>query len=41
MIPGIALGAFIGVKVVKLFPEKGYRYFVIITTIISALLLFK
>lgn len=38
-IPVIALGIFIGIKVVKLFPENVYRYFVIITTIATSVLL--
>ena len=41
MLPGIIIGALLGVRIVKLFPEKAYRYFVILTTIVSALLLFK
>jgi uncharacterized membrane protein YfcA len=39
-IPVIALGIFAGIYIVKLFPEKAYRYFVIITTLGSSLLLF-
>lgn len=39
-IPVIALGIYMGIHIVKLFPEKAYRYFVIITTIGSSLLLF-
>ena len=39
-IPVIALGIFAGIYIVKLFPEKVYRYFVIITTIISSVFLF-
>lgn len=38
-IPFIALGIFLGIKIVKLFSENVYRYFVIITTIVSSLLL--
>jgi len=42
MIIPIALGALIGIKVVKLFPEKGYRIFLILSTIVAAgVLLFK
>ncbi|MBS3775104.1 MAG: sulfite exporter TauE/SafE family protein [Bacteroidales bacterium] len=33
--PAIALGAFIGVKVVRLIPEKGYRLLVIATTVVA------
>jgi uncharacterized membrane protein YfcA len=39
-IPAIAAGIFLGIYVVKLFPEKIYRYFVIITTLVTSLLLF-
>ena len=39
-VPVIAAGIFIGIHVVKLFPEKVYRYFVIITTLGSSILLF-
>lgn len=39
-IPVIALGIFIGIHVVNLFSETFYRYFVIVTTIVSSLLLF-
>ncbi|MGM0573053.1 MAG: sulfite exporter TauE/SafE family protein [Bacteroidota bacterium] len=35
VLPAIVLGAFIGVRVVKLIPEKGYRILVIVTTIIA------
>jgi len=38
-IPVIALGIFAGIRVVKLLPEKAYRYFVIITTIATSVLL--
>jgi uncharacterized protein len=39
-VPVIAAGIFIGIHVVKLIPEKAYRYFVIITTLGSSILLF-
>lgn len=39
-IPVIALGIFIGIRIVKIFPEKAYRYFIIITTLGSSVLLF-
>lgn len=39
-IPFIALGIFLGIRIVNLFSEKVYRYFVIITTIGASLLLF-
>jgi uncharacterized protein len=38
-IPAIVLGAFIGLKVVKIIPEKTYRGFVIAITALSAFLL--
>ncbi len=37
--PVIALGIFLGIRIVKLFSENVYRYFVIITTIATSLLL--
>lgn len=39
-IPFIALGIFLGIRIVTLFSERVYRYFVIITTLVSSLLLF-
>ena len=39
-IPFIALGIFIGIHIVKLFPENVYRYFVIGTTLLTSVLLF-
>ena len=38
-IPFIALGIYLGIHIVNLFSEKVYRYFVIITTIVSSLFL--
>lgn len=38
-IPVIALGILLGIQIVKLFSENVYRYFVIITTIATSLLL--
>jgi uncharacterized membrane protein YfcA len=38
-LPAIALGAFIGIKAVKIIPEQTYRGFVIAITVISAFLL--
>ena len=38
-IPAILLGVFIGIKTVKLIPEKLYLYLIIISTILAALLL--
>ena len=40
MIPAIALGAFLGIILVKLIPERYYRLLVIVTTLLSAILLF-
>jgi uncharacterized protein len=40
MIPTIAAGAFLGIWLVRLLPEKFYRVLVIATTLLSALLLF-
>jgi uncharacterized membrane protein YfcA len=40
MIPGIIGGAFLGIYLVKLFPERAYRIFIIGTTLVAALLLF-
>ena len=40
MIPAIAIGALLGIWLVKFFPEKAYRIFIIATTLFSALLLF-
>lgn len=39
-IPVIALGMFLGIQIVNLFSETFYRYFVIVTTIVSSALLF-
>jgi uncharacterized membrane protein YfcA len=39
-LPFIAAGIFLGIYIVKLFPEKVYRYFVIITTLVTSVLLF-
>lgn len=38
-LPVILLGGFLGIRLVRLFPEKVYRWFVIITTCLSAGLL--
>jgi uncharacterized protein len=38
-IPAILLGVYLGIKTVKLLPEKVYRYLIIVTTILAALLL--
>jgi uncharacterized protein len=39
-VPVIALGMFLGIYIVKLLPEKVYRFFVIIATMATSLLLF-
>jgi len=39
-IPVIALGIFAGIRIVKLFSESVYRYFVIGTTLLTSVLLF-
>lgn len=39
LLPGIALGAFLGIWLVKKIPEKPYRAFVIVVTALSAFLL--
>ena len=38
-LPAIIVGVVLGIKIVKLFPDKIYRYFIIGTTVLSALLL--
>jgi len=40
MIPAIATGAFLGIWLVRLIPERFYRLLIIATTILSAFLLF-
>lgn len=40
LIPAIAAGAFFGIWLVRLLPEKFYRILVIVTTLLSAILLF-
>lgn len=40
IIPAIAAGAFLGIWLVKLLPEKIFRMIVIVTTLLSALFLF-
>lgn len=39
-IPAIMGGALLGIYIVKLIPEKGYRIFIILSTLVSALFLF-
>lgn len=38
MLPVIGIGAWLGIKIVKLFPEKAFRRFVQVVTIISVIL---
>lgn len=38
-IPAILVGIVLGIKLVKLFPDKFYRYFIVFSTILSALFL--
>ena len=39
LLPAIALGAFAGIRLVKIFPEGAYRWFVVVATFISAFVL--
>ena len=39
MIPAVALGAFLGIWLVKLFPERAYRIFIIVSTLLAAIFL--
>jgi len=39
-VPFVAAGIFIGIWAVKLFPEKLYRYFIIVATLATSVLLF-
>ncbi len=39
LLPAIAIGAYMGVKLVKMLPEKAYRIFILVSTGISALFL--
>jgi len=40
MIPAIAIGAFLGIWLVRFFPERAYRIFIIASTLLAAILLF-
>lgn len=40
VIPAIAAGAFLGIWLVRIFPEKIYRILIIVTTLVSACFLF-
>jgi uncharacterized membrane protein YfcA len=35
MLPAIGIGALIGIRLVKLFPEKAFRRFIQVVTILS------
>jgi uncharacterized membrane protein YfcA len=39
MLPALVLGAYIGVRVVRLIPEKGYRILVIATTVVACVVM--
>ncbi len=39
LLPAIALGAFAGIYIVRIIPEKAYRIFLLVTTAISAIVL--
>jgi uncharacterized membrane protein YfcA len=39
-IPAIATGALLGIWLVRLFPERAYRIFILVSTLLAALLLF-
>ena len=39
LLPAIAIGIWLGIRLVKLIPELAYRYFIIVITAISALIL--
>ena len=39
MLPAIALGAFLGIKLVNMLPDRAYRIFILVSTAISALFL--
>lgn len=38
-IPAIALGAWLGIVIVRQIPEKAYRWFIILTTLVAAVLM--
>jgi uncharacterized membrane protein YfcA len=39
LLPAIATGAYLGIKLVNLLPEKTYRIFILVSTLVSALFL--
>ncbi len=40
LLPAVALGAYLGIKIVKLISENAYRWFVLIATLVSSIALF-
>jgi hypothetical protein len=40
MVPAIAIGAFLGYKLVKIIPDKAYRIFILVSTALSAFMMF-
>ncbi len=40
VLPAIGLGVVAGINLIKLFPEKAYRYFIVFTTCLAAFFLF-
>jgi uncharacterized membrane protein YfcA len=40
MIPGIIVGAIAGKRIVKLIPEKAYRFFIYIVIFLSSVMMF-
>jgi uncharacterized membrane protein YfcA len=40
LLPAIALGAFLGIRIVRLMPESTYRWFIVAATFLSAIALF-
>lgn len=40
LLPAIATGAFLGIRIVRVIPEKPYRWFVIVVTVIASVALF-
>ncbi|WP_297244317.1 hypothetical protein [uncultured Prevotella sp.] len=39
MLPAIGIGALLGIRMVKLFPEKAFRRFIQIVTILSVVMM--
>jgi len=40
LLPAIALGAFVGIKIVQVIPESVYRWIIVAATFLSAIALF-